>query len=131
GRRMADSFPRAVARGAGRAVRRHARASDRRARLARRASQCVHAPRDGDLHVGSPAAGVALADRGPARARIRVDPRCAGAAEARVKLRACFDLARAGNFPSVASNVVAALVLASTAGATWPPAEPLLWAIVA
>lgn len=30
------------------------------------------------------------------------------------RLRACLDLARAGNFPSVASNVLAALVLSST-----------------
>lgn len=29
------------------------------------------------------------------------------------RIRACFDLARAGNFPSVASNVLAALVLSS------------------
>lgn len=35
--------------------------------------------------------------------------------------RACFDLARAGNFPSVASNVLAALVLASVAHATPSP----------
>jgi 4-hydroxybenzoate polyprenyltransferase len=48
-----------------------------------------------------------------------------------VKLRACFDLARAGNFPSVASNVLAALILASPSGATWPPGEALVWAIFA
>jgi 4-hydroxybenzoate polyprenyltransferase len=33
--------------------------------------------------------------------------------------RACFDLARAGNFPSVASNVLAALIL-TAAGTAWP-----------
>jgi 4-hydroxybenzoate polyprenyltransferase len=35
-------------------------------------------------------------------------------------VRACFDLARAGNFPSVASNVLAALVLSSIHGPKWP-----------
>jgi 4-hydroxybenzoate polyprenyltransferase len=35
-------------------------------------------------------------------------------------VRACFDLARSGNFPSVASNVLAALVLSRVAGAAWP-----------
>jgi 4-hydroxybenzoate polyprenyltransferase len=40
-----------------------------------------------------------------------------------------FDLARAGNFPSVASNVVAALVLASPTGA-WPSAPRLGLAIM-
>jgi 4-hydroxybenzoate polyprenyltransferase len=35
--------------------------------------------------------------------------------------RAWLDLARAGNFPSVASNVLAALVLSSSAGIAWPP----------
>lgn len=44
--------------------------------------------------------------------------------------RAWFDLARAGNFPSVASNVLAALVLSSTAGPVWPPAGLLLVAVV-
>jgi 4-hydroxybenzoate polyprenyltransferase len=34
--------------------------------------------------------------------------------------RAGFDLARAGNFPSVASNVLAALVLAQRGGPRWP-----------
>jgi 4-hydroxybenzoate polyprenyltransferase len=34
--------------------------------------------------------------------------------------RAWFDLARAGNFPSVWSNVLAALVLSSSVGYTWP-----------
>jgi 4-hydroxybenzoate polyprenyltransferase len=33
-----------------------------------------------------------------------------------------FDLARAGNFPSVASNVLAALVLSSSSGPSWPSA---------
>src|SRR4051812_11056093 len=46
-------------------------------------------------------------------------------------IRGVFDLARAGNFPSVASNVLAALVLASTAGVAWPPAATLALAIVA
>ena len=46
-------------------------------------------------------------------------------------LRACFDLARAGNFPSVASNVLAALVLSSAVGLTWPPGGLLALAILA
>lgn len=37
-----------------------------------------------------------------------------------MKLRAGFDLARAGNFPSVASNVLAALVLAQRGEPRWP-----------
>ena len=50
--------------------------------------------------------------------------------------RAAFDLARAGNFPSVASNVLAALVLSSTVGVgsggnAFPPAGLLLLAILA
>lgn len=50
--------------------------------------------------------------------------------------RAAFDLARAGNFPSVASNVLAALVLSSAAGtgsgaSAFPPAGPLAFAILA
>lgn len=46
--------------------------------------------------------------------------------------RVWFDLARAGNFPSVASNVLAALVL-STPGslAGWPPGGLLMLTIVA
>lgn len=48
----------------------------------------------------------------------------------RSRLRAWFDLARAGNFPSVASNVIAALLLSSTAGPVWPPPGLLLIAIV-
>jgi 4-hydroxybenzoate polyprenyltransferase len=46
-------------------------------------------------------------------------------------IRGVFDLARAGNFPSVASNVLAALVLSATAGVAWPPAGALGLAIVA
>lgn len=49
----------------------------------------------------------------------------------KMKLRAGFDLARAGNFPSVASNVLAALVLSSAAGTGWPAAGLLGVAIVA
>jgi 4-hydroxybenzoate polyprenyltransferase len=48
-----------------------------------------------------------------------------------MKLRAGFDLARAGNFPSVASNVLAALVLSSRAGPVWPAAGLLGLALVA
>lgn len=48
-----------------------------------------------------------------------------------MKLRAGFDLARAGNFPSVASNVLAALVLSSTAGRMWPSPGLLALAVVA
>ena len=47
------------------------------------------------------------------------------------KLRVWFDLARAGNFPSVASNVLAALVLSSFAGPSWPAVVPLALAVVA
>jgi 4-hydroxybenzoate polyprenyltransferase len=47
-------------------------------------------------------------------------------------LRAAFDLARAGNFPSVASNVLAALLLSSDlALAGFPPATTVLLAIMA
>ncbi len=47
--------------------------------------------------------------------------------------RALFDLARAGNFPSVASNVLAALVLSAAAGATstFPAPGGLALAILA
>jgi 4-hydroxybenzoate polyprenyltransferase len=45
-------------------------------------------------------------------------------------IRVWFDLARAGNFPSVASNVLAALVL-SSGHSGFPPAGPLLLAIIA
>lgn len=44
--------------------------------------------------------------------------------------RAWFDLARAGNFPSVASNVIAALVLSSSAGVSWPPGGLLALTII-
>ncbi len=43
----------------------------------------------------------------------------------RSPVRAWFDLARAGNFPSVWSNVLAALVLSAPAAAAWPPSS--LW----
>lgn len=47
-------------------------------------------------------------------------------------IRVWFDLARAGNFPSVASNVVTALILSSSAAVTaWPPGGLLALAIVA
>jgi hypothetical protein len=46
-------------------------------------------------------------------------------------IRPWFDLARAGNFPSVASNVLAALVLSSAAGPIWPPAGTLALAVIA
>jgi 4-hydroxybenzoate polyprenyltransferase len=45
--------------------------------------------------------------------------------------RAWFDLARAGNFPSVWSNVLAALVLSSSTGYAWPAAGPWLLATLA
>ncbi len=48
-----------------------------------------------------------------------------------MKLRAGFDLARAGNFPSVASNVLAALVLSSSVGRMWPSPGLLALAVVA
>lgn len=51
---------------------------------------------------------------------------------AATRFRAGFDLARAGNFPSVASNVLAALVLsAAPGGAAFPVAGTLILAIVA
>src|SRR5699024_5747450 len=46
-------------------------------------------------------------------------------------MRTWFDLARAGNFPSVASNVLAALILSSTAGPAWPSAQLFLVAVIA
>src|SRR5687768_7943755 len=49
-------------------------------------------------------------------------------------VRVWFDLARAGNFPSVASNVLAALILSSPAlvsGATWPRGSILALTILA
>lgn len=45
--------------------------------------------------------------------------------------RAWFDLARAGNFPSVWSNVLAALVLSSPPGYAWPALGPWLLATLA
>ncbi len=45
--------------------------------------------------------------------------------------RVWFDLARAGNFPSVASNVLAALILSAPAGTLFPPAGLLGLAIAA
>jgi 4-hydroxybenzoate polyprenyltransferase len=52
----------------------------------------------------------------------------------RTNARVWFDLARAGNFPSVASNVVAALILSSPAlasGAIWPRASTLALTVLA
>ena len=46
-------------------------------------------------------------------------------------LRVWFDLARAGNFPSVASNVLAALILSSSSFRDWPVPTVLAWSIVA
>lgn len=46
-------------------------------------------------------------------------------------LRVWFDLARAGNFPSVASNVFAAFVLSSTPATTLPPLGALVLAVLA
>jgi 4-hydroxybenzoate polyprenyltransferase len=40
-------------------------------------------------------------------------------------------MARAGNLPSVASNVIAALVLSGPAGAAWPAGPSLAWALLA
>jgi|GEM_PF-4875699 len=53
------------------------------------------------------------------------------AVPSRSPFRACFDLARAGNFPSVASNVLAALVLTSTAEPRWPAGERLALGVLA
>ena len=47
------------------------------------------------------------------------------------KARAWFDLARAGNFPSVWSNVLAALVLSEAAGAAWPSGRVFVLALIA
>lgn len=55
----------------------------------------------------------------------------ATAMPSRSPLRACFDLARAGNFPSVASNVLAALVLSDLAGSAWPHGNSLVLALLA
>lgn len=46
-------------------------------------------------------------------------------------LRVWFDLARAGNFPSVWSNVLAALVLSAPIAAAWPAPELLVLAVLA
>jgi len=43
------------------------------------------------------------------------------AAPSRIPWRVWLDLARAGNFPSVASNILAALVLSAAAGPAFPP----------
>lgn len=48
-----------------------------------------------------------------------------------MNVRGWFDLARAGNFPSVASNGLAALVLSSVAVASWPAPGLLALTIVA
>jgi 4-hydroxybenzoate polyprenyltransferase len=48
----------------------------------------------------------------------------------RSPLRAGFDLARAGNFPSVTSNVLAALVLSAGNGPAWPGLSALAIAIL-
>ncbi len=53
------------------------------------------------------------------------------AVPSRSAVRACFDLARAGNFPSVASNVLAALVLSAAIGPRWPAATTLALAVLA
>lgn len=45
-------------------------------------------------------------------------------------MHACLDLARAGNFPSVISNVLAALVLSSVAASSWPSMPLLALAVV-
>lgn len=52
------------------------------------------------------------------------------------RIRVWFDLARAGNFPSIASNVLAAFVLSAAVAAApgaagFPPVVPLLLAILA
>ena len=45
--------------------------------------------------------------------------------------RSWADLARAGNFPSIASNVLAALVLSSAPAAGWPDGRTLVLALLA
>ncbi len=61
------------------------------------------------------------------------EPAVAGGSVAakRSPWRVGFDLARAGNFPSVASNVLAALVLTSQLGMVWPGPRTLILAILA
>jgi 4-hydroxybenzoate polyprenyltransferase len=49
----------------------------------------------------------------------------------RSRARAWLDLARAGNFPSVWSNVLAALVLSGAVGGAWPSPGVLVLALVA
>jgi 4-hydroxybenzoate polyprenyltransferase len=55
----------------------------------------------------------------------------AAAVTGRAAPRVWFDLARAGNFPSVASNVLAALVLSTPAAGPFPSAGMLALAIIA
>lgn len=52
-------------------------------------------------------------------------------APARSRVRIWADLARAGNFPSVASNVLAALVLSQPGDAVWPEGALLAWTLLA
>ena len=47
------------------------------------------------------------------------------------RAQAWLDLARAGNFPSVWSNVLGALVLSSAAMETWPAARVIVLALMA
>ena len=49
----------------------------------------------------------------------------------RPPFRAVLDMARAGNLPSVASNVIAALVLSGASGMNWPSSGQLVQALVA
>ena len=49
----------------------------------------------------------------------------------RSPFRAVLDMARAGNLPSVASNVIAALVLSGAAGVVWPSGGQLVRSLVA
>jgi 4-hydroxybenzoate polyprenyltransferase len=49
----------------------------------------------------------------------------------RPPFRAVLDMARAGNLPSVASNVVAALILSGAGGMAWPSGGQLVQALVA
>lgn len=53
------------------------------------------------------------------------------AATSRSPARAWLDLARAGNFPSVWSNVLAALVLSNVIGGAWPSPGVFLLALIA
>src|SRR3954470_13281752 len=76
---MAGAFSCATARVAGCAVFRYARSSHRRTRLAEGPPRGLHAPRDGNVYVGSVATGDAPSDRRTVSARVRVDARRAGA----------------------------------------------------